>query len=67
MLISGKMSTAIRRIVTTLRTTISSDITTNVYGRLKASLTIHMAAGGLQRAIRAHPGRSAIAIGSRWE
>ncbi len=38
----GKMSLGVSRIVMAPRTRTSSDITTNVYGRRNASLTIHM-------------------------
>src|SRR3954463_10590575 len=39
--ISGKMSLGMRRIDTIPSSTINSAMTTNVYGRLSASLTIH--------------------------
>src|SRR3954465_2179410 len=39
--ISGKMSFGMRRIDTMPSSTINSAMTTNVYGRLSASLTIH--------------------------
>src|ERR1700752_3907194 len=42
MLILGKMSTGIVTIASTPITAMSSDMTTKVYGRLSASLTIHM-------------------------
>src|SRR4051812_20119970 len=42
MSMSGKMSVGIRRIVATPMMTMSIDITTNVYGRLSATRTIHM-------------------------
>ena len=42
MLIFGKMSTDIDMIDSTPMTAMSSDITTNVYGRLSASRTIHI-------------------------
>src|ERR1700761_1711128 len=40
----GKMSVGVRRIITGARTRISSASTMKVYGRLRATLTIHMAA-----------------------
>ena len=43
MLTSGKMSVGVRRIVTTPSSTINKATMTNVYGRRRASLTIHMA------------------------
>ena len=42
MLMSGKMSVGVRRIVSGVRRIITSAITINVYGRLRAKETIHM-------------------------
>src|SRR5580658_4224435 len=42
MLMSGKMSTGVRRIVIGVRMMMSSAITTNVYGRRRANATIHI-------------------------
>ncbi len=39
---AGKMSTGVRKIVNTPRRTMSNAPITNVYGRRKASRTIHM-------------------------
>ena len=43
------MSTGMVRIADTPRMAMRIDITTKVYGRLRASLTIHMGAAGFQR------------------
>jgi hypothetical protein len=42
MLMAGKMSTVIVTMAATPRTAIKRAITTNVYGRRRASRTIHM-------------------------
>src|SRR5579872_727397 len=42
MLMLGKMSVGVRKMATPPTTRIKIDITTNVYGRFSASLTIHM-------------------------
>src|SRR4051812_47513707 len=42
MLMLGKMSVGVREIITGLRMKMSSASTTKVYGRSRASLTIHM-------------------------
>src|SRR5262245_16169228 len=52
--ISGKMSVRICVIDVTPRTRINSAITTKVYGRFKASLTIHMASPFVSRNLIGH-------------
>ncbi len=47
MSMSGKMSVGIREIVTAPRMTMSTDITTNVYGRFSAIRTSHIMDGHL--------------------
>src|SRR5229473_557104 len=42
MLISGKISTGVRKMVMGVRMMMSSAITTNVYGRRSANATIHI-------------------------
>src|SRR6266436_4445175 len=55
MLMAGKMSTVMVRTDMTPRTAISRARTTNVYGRRRASRTIHMACGRLHASCRATP------------
>src|SRR6266446_1886193 len=55
MLMAGKMSTVMVTMDTTPRTAMSRARTTNVYGRRRASRTIHMACGRLHASCRATP------------